>query len=396
MQLISILGATESKHHHTYYYNNKEYHGRITLEALLSINKYDRVVIFVTIEAEYKQILIIEELSKKYNIQKVHIPSNEFDEIIEAVDKQINEDTVLDLTQGFRHIPMLALIASIQKKLSKINYGISIIYAKTLEPDKIPSQESVKFEFINLSNYLDIAYVTTILEIFLSSYNIIEQYNIENENLKNLVLNLRKFSAAIIKGNLYQSIQEASKIKEIISKIKTELKISKYIKGHLGKLEDEMSIYEKMGKLTIIEKLYEFSRIMFVKNNYGLVVESLKECMNELFVEYYLLTSSKFKTMYKAQTKNEQYQLKTEIYRFIEIGKAKDKVLEEMLSNKELPKYDSKKLQNFLTKLRNSRNTIAHIAIDKEDSDKLVQYLSKNDEIVYLLETAKETIEAYK
>lgn len=125
MKVITILGTISSGD--AMYSYSKDLSKRYTLKKDSYINmfpllleNFSEVIAIYTNEARKKQKEVLKELNLTYKFNsKFHIvDENDFDMafkvINEAVDK-VDDEFIVDLSHGFRHLPILAIISLLSK-----------------------------------------------------------------------------------------------------------------------------------------------------------------------------------------------------------------------------------------------------------------------------------------
>ena len=110
MRLIATIGANRLLHTHTYKLNNKSYNSKLSFLALAEALKIEDIVLIGT---QKSKASIKEILEENKNIKMVIVESKNFEDVFKKSLEFITKDTILDLTQGFRHYPMLTLLAAV-------------------------------------------------------------------------------------------------------------------------------------------------------------------------------------------------------------------------------------------------------------------------------------------
>ena len=112
---------------------------------------------------------------------------------------------VFDVTHGFRHLPLLALVDLLIQNFSNVSQIDQILFAKEIEKSKL-------YEIIDLRQYLDIANIAFVIAAFSQNYTLAQ--HIRAKKFESLVNALNDFSNNILslnkdmfeKGYLLQSL----------------------------------------------------------------------------------------------------------------------------------------------------------------------------------------------
>ena len=135
----------------------------MALAKALGISESDIVVVGTEKTAEMLRGRVDESVLKNFR----EINSNiEIDEFFKLCLELINDQTVLDLTQGFRHLPMTLLLSAITADTLNGKNIKDIYYAKTLNADCNPSKNVCEYEFVSLLLYLDMASIGSAIDSF--------------------------------------------------------------------------------------------------------------------------------------------------------------------------------------------------------------------------------------
>jgi len=131
---------------------------------------------------------VIKEIFKKgvYIINE-----NDFKDILRKIDEKIREynEVIVDVSHGFRHLPILMTINLILTSLKtdskeKIK---NILFAKELERFK-------KYKIIDLREYLELANLAFIINIFRDNYSVSNHISISDKSYEKLINYMREFS----------------------------------------------------------------------------------------------------------------------------------------------------------------------------------------------------------
>ena len=132
-----------------------------------------------------------------------------------------NEEYIIDLTHGFRHIPILATISLISQSLNNTDKIKHIFFAK-----EIKFQED--YEIIDLKEYLELANMSYMLETFDKNYTVSFVAAFKNEDFENLRGELTKFSNDILANSLKALENRFDIVLQYIENIKVEAYVKEF------------------------------------------------------------------------------------------------------------------------------------------------------------------------
>lgn len=151
-------------------------------------------------EFNEKVIRLYPNLSVKFN-DEYEIKSEQDFEAIFALFEKIRSDLnalcfdkiIFDVTHGFRHLPLLALVDLLIQNFSSTSKIDQILFAKEIVPRK-------KYEIIDLKEYLDIANIAFLLTSFSQNYTLTSHIKVDKFN--SLINALNSFSNNILSLNI--------------------------------------------------------------------------------------------------------------------------------------------------------------------------------------------------
>jgi CRISPR-associated DxTHG motif protein len=241
--LYNFFDGSELKYHNTFPLLIEKYE-----------NNYDILALY-TKEAKQAQEDILKLYGLKYNFNEKYFIQNPNDDktffdIINSAIKSYDE-VIFDVSHGFRHLPLLALIGLIVENIEnpkKIRY---ILFAQ----EEIPFKE---YNFIDLKNYLNISNIALVLRNFLSTYKVLDlDLDIS------LYKSLKKFSINLT-SNQYQNVlnQDIDELKQEITKAKEEFF---FIEGLLEEIEKIISKIEAIKHKQLYEQFLFFAKFFLNK-----------------------------------------------------------------------------------------------------------------------------------
>jgi CRISPR-associated DxTHG motif protein len=181
----------------------------------------------------------------------------DFKTILEKIDKKIKKynEVIIDVSHGFRHLPILMTIDLIINSLKENNKIKNILFAEEIEPLK-------KYKIIDLTEYLELANLAFILSLFKENYSISNHINIKNKEYKKVVELMREFSINLI----------GLSIEHLLKKITPSLK------KELQKLLTKNEIFFKdeiIKILEILNKTYTFKTYPHRYQSYYYIAEDV-------------------------------------------------------------------------------------------------------------------------
>ncbi len=293
--------------------NKKEYQedkeGNYINTLPLLVDSFDCAIIPIfTKEAKKVQIDVLKKLSNiqdrenifnnKYFIED----ENNFDKIFKTIHTIINDENydklIIDVTHGFRHLPLLMLIELIITNFRDTSKIEKILFAKEdIKPIK-DNKFIGKYEIIDLKEYLDLANISFILNTFNENYTVAS--HIKSNKYNELIDRLNDFSNDIMALNLNNLYKNSSKrlikelkkidnisIKPLADKLISDIESKFYYenkKRYEIYLELAEDLYLKNYTLLTLSLLYESSRMYIkttIKKQNKTIVEKVEECHNE-------------------------------------------------------------------------------------------------------------------
>lgn len=253
----------------------------INMLPLLIDNKTDDfdLLALATKDAQLVQKMVLEHYQKdKSVVQFKSIDENQdteydsyFGEIIHILEEY--DEVILDVSHGFRHLPLLTIIALVIQHVGDTSKIKHIYFAQEIDRHE-------KYRILDLVEYLEIANIAFILSTFQNNYTVAN--HIKSTKHKDLIQKLNAFSndlMALSLNNLFkvsskQLIKELDKVENIAIKSQakrlsdTIAKLSDYEgkKHYQSNFALAKDLYEKNYMLLCLSLLYESIRA-FVKSN---------------------------------------------------------------------------------------------------------------------------------
>lgn len=225
---------------------------------------------------------------------------NDFSQIFSQINQTISNEAynkiIIDITHGFRHLPVLATIDMVIQNFSNPNKIEKILFAKEVE-------KLTQYEIINLKEYLDLANISFIMTSFNDNYTITNHIN-AGKKYENLLRALKTFSNNIMAlninsllpdstQNLINELQKLTDINDIAIKSQAD-KLQAYLKKLLNvyKNKEMFETYYFLAKDLIGKNYMLLGLILLYEGVRDYVVYKMFEAKNDLMSkveEYYEL-----------------------------------------------------------------------------------------------------------
>lgn len=261
MRLIATMGATGIKNKHKYKINGEIYESELSFLALAKAYNITDIIVIGTKKSQESIQRILDE---NKNINMVVIESNNVEDVFQKSLEYISKDTILDLTQGFRHYPMLTLLASIFLQSNASKNIKDIFYAQIVNENCQPYKESCTYTLTSLIKYLDIANMARIINTFNKTLLTLD-YDVYFDDFIIIQKSLDKLSKELFSNNFKSSSRSAKNIDKII-KIALENNNLDVIKEHLLNLKYEMQTIQQLSSQYESETLLNVSSYFLNKD----------------------------------------------------------------------------------------------------------------------------------
>ena len=172
---------------------------------LLLADKFgaENIVPIYTAEArEFNEAVIAHYANFQINFNDSYkiVDEKNFEALFEIFERAIDDlvksgvgKIVFDVTHGFRHLPLLALVDLLIQNFSNVSQIDQILFAKEIEKSKL-------YEIIDLRQYLDIANIAFVIAVFSQNYTLAQ--HIKTKKFESLVNALNAFSHNILSLNI--------------------------------------------------------------------------------------------------------------------------------------------------------------------------------------------------
>ena len=339
MKVVTILGIGhvkeveerpfykyDEKLENLYFLKKQRYTNMLPL--LIDNFGMQNVVPIFTVDAKKTQLDV---LKKEFQTEHIEIfkehnfisDDKDFYEILRIINNATSGDDeyIIDLTHGFRHIPILATISLISQGLNNTDKIKHIFFAKEIEPYK-------DYEIIDLKEYLELANMSYMLETFDKNYTVSFVAAFENEDFKNLRGELTKFSNDILANSLKALENRFDIVLQYIESIKKHEQIFTFGPS-LDKIKEHIEDLKRISRKKDFQKLYEIAKVLnkkgYLLNAITLLFEGIgyycvrglenfdpkveayvKEFKNSKFFDSYILTNQS-RTLVKTKKDRNSY-----------------------------------------------------------------------------------------
>ncbi|MDQ1245541.1 MAG: hypothetical protein QG565_1882 [Campylobacterota bacterium] len=266
MKLVATLGNTKSELLHTYIFGSELYKERVSFMAVAK--KYAIAEQNITILGTAQTQEYIQRAFPNNHFNMVVVDDTDIDELFNKSVEHIGKNTILDLTQGFRHFPMTLLLGAIFD-ISKEKNIHEIYYAKTKNPNDNPSTHECSYDFISLFKYIDISNISRIINTFVKTL-VVTDYEIKDDEFRELKKELSKLSKKMLSNDYASANRIASEIFAKIGTIQTKELIELHKPIQTLKKEIREILFIKNEKESVT--LFRFALYMFDKD---LLLQSL-------------------------------------------------------------------------------------------------------------------------
>lgn len=287
--LITILGMIGKNQEGEY--NKAEYYfNEAILEESPRVNYVNTFPLFVTLFASKYRIVPIytkKALSVQADVLKHHelpfdikangelIDEENFDaafsKINTLLENQEYKEVVIDVSHGFRHLPMLTTVAMLIENFKNPHKIKHVLFAKEIVPSKL-------YEIIDLHDYLDIANIAFILSAFESNYTVANHIEARKYSKLTTVLNdLSNDIMALNLNNLFnvsakKAIDELDNIDDI-SIQKQAKRLKKHLESTFNKEEKRYKTYYKLAR-ALYERSYLLASLSLLNESIRLYIKS--------------------------------------------------------------------------------------------------------------------------
>ena len=371
-----------------------------TLPLLADKFGAENIVPIYTAEArEFNEAVIAHYANFQINFNDSYkiVDEKNFEALFEIFERAIDDlvksgvgKIVFDVTHGFRHLPLLALVDLLIQNFSNVSQIDQILFAKEIEKSKL-------YEIIDLRQYLDIANIAFVIAVYSQNYTLAQ--HIKTKKFESLVNALNAFSHNILSLNIKKLKSSHSELIKELDRIDDIALISraKELKDRLNKIcdwSDSAYIFRyKLAKdmfkkgyllqslVLLFESVNSYIVSVFKENISDVYNKILEECSKKKERKNYLVSNffvqafksrecedNKFRknTMKNFRKPNHEFEFELEASDIAEIksvAKTKFKSVNE--------------LTNYRNRLDELRNDFAHGNTSEEEFSHIKQEIKK-------------------
>jgi len=261
MRLIATMGASGISNKHKYTVDETTYESELSFLALAKAYSIEDIIVIGTNKSK-ESIQTI--LDKNENIEMVVIESNNVEDVFQKSLEYIAEDTILDLTQGFRHYPMLTLLASVFLQSSSSKNIKDIFYAQIVDENCQAYKESCEYRFTSLIKYLDIANMARIINTFNNTLLTLD-YEVNSSEFNQIKMGLNGITKELFSNNFEGSKEKAKELEKVVSLIIEEKGLGT-IEEHLIYLKKELQTIQNLIRIKESQTLLNVSEYFLKKD----------------------------------------------------------------------------------------------------------------------------------
>jgi len=132
----------------------------------------------------------IDKITKEIFTKGIYIEDeNQFRTILRQIDEKIREydEVIIDVSHGFRHLPILMTIDLIITSLKEKKKIKQILFAEEIVQYK-------EYKIVDLQNYLELSNIAFLINTFKDNYTISKHIQLKDRNFAKLAKTMRQFS----------------------------------------------------------------------------------------------------------------------------------------------------------------------------------------------------------
>ena len=342
------------------------------------LQRFDEQFVFIGTRCaiEFQKIVLAESLEGK-RVEYVPIEEDSLDDIFEKILEilQHNNNTLLDITHGFRHQPIMAIFASTLSQFLE-RKDLKIIFAKEVEMFK-------EYTYIYLDEYIEITQISLLLTGFIRTLNFIP---VKNMKLLNNEI-FEDFSKSLLSNDMKGVERDYLLLKEELARLEKNKEL-KHISNLILKVKSELKPLEMLPILIPYQKYIVLSKMMVDKNYLVVALAYIFESLREY-------CSYRFEAVCSTIEFKDDYARNTAVMNTIANFKQAKFGTEILVKHRDIynkNKREFKEVNNLYNKIRKRRNALAHINTRsnfediKSDLKKIIQKVER----LYIDEVLKE------
>ena len=352
------------------------------------------VPIYTTEAREFNEAVMAHYANFQINFNDSYkiVDEKNFEAIFEIFERAIDDlvksgvgKIVFDVTHGFRHLPLLALVDLLIQNFSNVSQIDQILFAKEIEKFNL-------YEIIDLRQYLDIANIAFVIAAFSQNYTLAQHINTKRfESLVNALNdfsnNILSLNIAKLKSSHSELIKELDKIDDIALKPRAS-----YLKDKLNQIcywSDSAYIFRyKLAKdmfekgyllqslVLLFESVNSYVVSVFEKNIPLIFNKILDECSKMGVRKNYLISNFFIQSLKTRahETDNDFVGRTMKNLKYLELSKSDIKDIRLVINTKF---GSSNELAKYHKQLDDLRNDFAHGNISEEEFSHIKQEIKK-------------------
>ena len=246
-----IAHARDYDHQASYYFEDssekpKDYYNTLPLLIEKFSNNYEIIPIYTEDAKLFNQeVLTYANLECSFNDDISLIKEREYFEIFTKIDDLMDlyDEIIVDLTHGFRHLPILAIIDLVIQNFNSTKKIDKILFAKEIV--KHTPFAKGEYEIVDLKEYLDIANISFVLSSFENNYTIANHIKTKDKDFQDLINMFSLFSEHIMANSLLNLFKGKNSLVEKMNNAIEAIKITDKVKPILSKLENIQKLVRK-------------------------------------------------------------------------------------------------------------------------------------------------------
>ena len=378
-----IAHARDYDHQASYYFEGssekpKDYYNTLPLLIEKFSNNYEIIPIYTEDAKLFNQeILTHANLECSFKDDISLIEESEYFKIFTKIDELIAlyDEVIVDLTHGFRHLPILTIIDLVIQNFNSTKKIDKILFAKEIVKH-IPSVKG-EYEIVDLKEYLDIANISFVLSSFENNYTIANHIKTKDKDFQDLINMFSVFSEHIMANSLLNLFKGKNSLAEKMNNIIETIKVDDKVKPILSKLENiqkHLALYiELKDKKTYIQ-LFELAKIMNKKGYYLNAITLLDEATGWYCAEKLCSFSKNFTNKYNQLLNQNSYTIVSNAKNIIKFTFNYKKYANELRIidideiQKQIENIPQAKnfAKNLINEVDHSRNNLAHGNSDEQ------------------------------
>lgn len=366
-----------------------------TLPLLADKFGAENIVPIYTADArEFNEAVMAHYVNFRINFNDSYKITDEknFEAIFEIFERAVDDlvkcgvgKIVFDVTHGFRHLPLLALVDLLIQNFSNVSQIDQILFAKEIEKSKL-------YEIIDLRQYLDIANIAFVIAAFSQNYTLAQ--HIKTKKFESLVNALNSFSHNILSLNIAKLKSSHNELIKELDKIDDIALISRArdLKDRLNKIcdwNDSAYVFRyKLAKdmfkkgyllqslVLLFESVNSYIVGVFERNIPVVFKKILDECSKKKERKNYKISNFFVQALkVGSNTTNEEFLGKTnQNLKYLDLTNSDIDSIRLVVETKFGSSYE---LTNYHERLYRLRNDFAHGNISEEEFSHIKQEIKK-------------------